>query len=567
MKDIEAYVERLATDFEFFAEQLWEQIDLPDLAPHQRQMAQWLQHGPKRRGILAFRGASKTWVTLAYTAWVLFCDPNKRILLVSKSEKHSKDSLHMVRRWIGTVPFLQHLAPDARGGQRDSATKFDVGPAKNDRVPSFTASSQTSQITGLRADVILGDDCESQTNAMTYELRERLRETVKEFENILIPGGDIIFLGTPHHQESLYDKLMESGYVFKAWPAHYPGGDWPELPHLADPLREDLEKGRAKPGDSVWPTRFTADELRDRLASEGRSTFGMQYQMLTSVGDGLQYPLKLEEFIVMPVQRDKAPVTVAWGKMNDRGGTTRHQDIVSLGFGTDGFYAPIKFDDDWRSYTATRMWIDPSGVGNDSTSYCCASYLNGYIWIHECKGLPGGFGAETLETLCEEAKKYRVREVFVEANFGQSMFSSLLEPVMRRHFIEPGSDECQEGWGCSIDSQRVSGQKEIRIIQGIEPALGSKRIILDPRVAENQELQKQVVHITRDRGCLKHDDEVEALAMCIRTFDDMMTIDPERAAQARREREMEEKMREHYAAMGLSTGGKPMWIKRRPTNA
>ena len=117
--DIEKYVALLASDFPFFLEQLWQAVNLPALAPHQKQIGAWLQHGPRRRGVRAFRGAAKTWCTIGYCLWRLFKDPNERILLVSKSEKHSKDSLYMARKWIGTVPFLQHMVPDRAEGQRD----------------------------------------------------------------------------------------------------------------------------------------------------------------------------------------------------------------------------------------------------------------------------------------------------------------------------------------------------------------------------------------------------------------------------------------------------------------
>ena len=116
--DLEKYVARLATDFPFFLEQLWAAVNLPPLAPHQKQIASWLEKGPRRRGVRAFRGAAKTWCTIGYCLWRLFKDPNQRILLVSKSEKHSKDSLYMARKWIGQVPFLQHMVPDRLEGQR-----------------------------------------------------------------------------------------------------------------------------------------------------------------------------------------------------------------------------------------------------------------------------------------------------------------------------------------------------------------------------------------------------------------------------------------------------------------
>jgi len=558
-KQLEAYVGRLATDFPFFSQELWDAIEMPELAEHQRQMAVWLQEGPRRRGIRAFRGASKTWVTLAYCLWKLFCDPNERILMVSKSEKHSRQSLFMVRRWISQVPWLQHLQPDTRGGQRDSATQFDVGPAPNDRTPSFTAAAIQSQITGVRSSCIVSDDVESPTNTVSLEQRERLRELVKEYENIIIPSGDIIYLGTPHHQESLYDKLAESGYVFRAWPARLPG---PEemIRDLAPELQERLSEGDPV-GASVWPERFTETDLMEREAAEGRSTFLMQYMMVTHVGDGNQYPLRLTDLVVFPVQRDKAPLTIAWGQTNDRGGTTRCEDIRSLGFGTDGFFSPIMYDSDWSGYTGTKMWIDPSGRGADKTAYAIVGHLNGTLYVKAVGGFDGGYSAKVLEGLAYQAKLHNVREIYIEDNFGQGMFAQLFAPVLQRHFVEE-SDEYPKGWGATIDGVRVSGQKEIRIITALEPVMNQHKLVFHPDVARNEELQRQMTRITRMRHCLKHDDELEALAMCVKQWEESMATDPERGASRHREDEIERLLNEQYAAMGKTRVG-PRWFQHQ----
>ena len=557
---LEKYVQHLASDFPFFCRELWKEIGLPDLADHQEQIARWLQNGPVRRGVRAFRGASKTWVTLGYCIWRLFRDPNERVLLVSKSEKHSKDSLFMARRWIGQVAWLQHLAPDKRGGQRDSATKFDVGPAPNDRTPSFTAASITGQIVGSRATLVVGDDCETGENTLTLEQRDRLRHQVTEFENIIIPGDDIVFLGTPHHAESLYDKLADSGYIFQSWPARIPGKDG-QLDDLSVDLSDLVESGDMKIGDPVWPTRFTGEELDLREASEGRSTYAMQYQMLTHLGQGLECPLRLKDFIVQPVQRDRAPMTIAWGTTNDRGGTTRLEEILSLGFGTDGFYAPIFFDEDWGSYTSTKMWIDPSGRGADKTAYAIVSHLNGFLWVKAVGGLEGGFGQNTLEGLAMQARLHNVREIYCESNFGQDMFLELFRPVLARNFAPEGDDEYPNGWGASLEGVRVHGQKEVRVITALEPPTNMHRVILDPSVAENQALQRQITRITRERNCLKHDDEVESLAMCVKMWEEVLSTDPGRGAARKRANDIEENIRKHYEAMGLASGNEPRWFQ------
>jgi len=562
-EQIEAYIGKLASSFPFFLEQLWLAVGLPSPAEHQSQIGDWLQDGPKRRGVRAFRGASKTWVTLAFCLWRLFKNDNERVLLVSKSERHSKDSLHMARKWIGQVPFLQHMVPDRTAGQRDSALQFDIRQAPPDRTPSFTAASITGQITGSRASLLIADDVETNQTTLTLEMRTRLREEVKEFDNILIPGGDIVILGTPHHEESLLDKLSESGYRFQSWPAMLPR-DQEDIPDLAVPLQERLDSGKGSPGDPVWPDRFDLEELAAREASEGRSTFAMQYQMITSLGDTLRYPLRLSDCIVFPVQRDKAPITIAWGQHNDRGGTTRLEDINSLGFGTDGFYAPIMYDTSWDKYSGTFMWVDPSGKGADKTAYAIVSHINGYLYVHEVKGLEGGYGPQVLDTICFRARENRVGKIVVESQFGAGMFASLLEPSLQRHFVEPNEImECPEGWACHLEEQRVSGQKELRIIGVLEPLLNSHRLVLKPEVAFNEDLQYQLTRVTRQKNSLKHDDELDALASCCGLWLDDMNMDPDAAADRKREQLMDEELRKHYASFGFTNNGPPGWIKRR----
>jgi len=93
--------------------------------------------------------------------------------------------------------------------------------------------------------------------------------------------------------------------------------------------------------------------------------------------------------------------------------------------------------------------------------------------------------------------------------------------------------------------------------------MNQKRLILDPEVAANQELQRQIVHLTRDRNCLRHDDEIEALAMCVKLFEDLMATDPKQGEMRRKEQEMLDEVNAHYAAMGLSTLGSNRWFEHK----
>ena len=64
----------LQQDFKMFLQALWGQLDLPSPTRAQYAIADYLQHGPKRLQIQAFRGVGKSWITGAFVLWTLFND-------------------------------------------------------------------------------------------------------------------------------------------------------------------------------------------------------------------------------------------------------------------------------------------------------------------------------------------------------------------------------------------------------------------------------------------------------------------------------------------------------------
>jgi len=53
----------LQGDFKLFLQALWDQLDLPQPTRAQYAIADYLQSGPKRLQIQAFRGVGKSWIT------------------------------------------------------------------------------------------------------------------------------------------------------------------------------------------------------------------------------------------------------------------------------------------------------------------------------------------------------------------------------------------------------------------------------------------------------------------------------------------------------------------------
>ena len=72
-----------------FLQALWGQLDLPAPTRAQYAIADYLQHGPKRLQIQAFRGVGKSWITGAFVLWTLFNDPERKIMIISASKERA----------------------------------------------------------------------------------------------------------------------------------------------------------------------------------------------------------------------------------------------------------------------------------------------------------------------------------------------------------------------------------------------------------------------------------------------------------------------------------------------
>ena len=198
-------------DFRYFLILTWRHLNLPDPTPVQLEIAEYLQHGPRRKIIQAFRGVGKSWITSAYVVWKLRMDPQLKFLVVSASKDRADNFSTFTMRLITEMDILAPLRPDA--SQRNSKISFDVRPARADHAPSVKSVGVLGQMAGSRADEVVADDVEVPNNSFTQPMRDKLSEAVKEFDAILKPKGMITFLGTPQTEKSLYNTLEERGYT------------------------------------------------------------------------------------------------------------------------------------------------------------------------------------------------------------------------------------------------------------------------------------------------------------------------------------------------------------------
>ena len=194
--------------------------------PVQMQILDWMENGPKRQIAAGFRGVGKSTLAAMFILWRLYHNPELKVLVVSASMSRSEALTAWMLKTIGDVPWLRHMLPDSHDG-RYSRIAFDVGTCKHiEQSPSVRAAGVSGQVTGSRADLILADDVETPQTALTNVQREKLRNTLNEFEAILKPGPEamIIYLGTPHSAtDSIYFALQRDlNYQMRMYPARVP---------------------------------------------------------------------------------------------------------------------------------------------------------------------------------------------------------------------------------------------------------------------------------------------------------------------------------------------------------
>lgn len=513
------HVEHPFTDFRNFVFHLWEHLNLPAPTRLQYDIALYLMNGPRRRVIEGFRGVAKSWITAAYVVHLLWKNPQHRIMVVSASKERADAFSIFVKQLIETVPELAHLR--TRSGQKNSNLAFEVGPALPDQSPSVKSVGITGAITGSRADTIIADDIEVPKNSMTVTQREKLAELVKEFDAVIKPGGEIIYLGTPQTEESLYNKLPERGYDIKVWTARYPKNAKHRASYgdrLAAIIGDAFDANPKIAWTPTEPGRFDETDLLEREASYGRSGFMLQFMLDTSLADSERYPLKLSDLIVMDIDREVAPVRVVWSS----GPEYIIPDIPIVGFTGDRLFRPMHTAKEMEPFSGKIMAIDPSGRGGDETGYAVTAMLRGMIYLRRAGATKGGYDDDALEALAHIARAEGVSLIVVESNFGDGMFTKLLKAVLQR--IYPCSVEEIGNYGVS---------KEKRIVDTLEPVLNQHRLVVDTSLIRNdQKTEKsmyqlfyQMTRMTRDRGALKHDDRIEAVSMAVAYWGDQLERD------------------------------------------
>lgn len=450
-------------DFKLFVA-LWNQrqnLSTPDI--HFR-IAAWLEHswisGDKRLLLMAFRSSGKSTLVGLFAAWLLYRNPDLRILVLAADHALAKKMVRNAKRIIERHPLTGHLKPDK--ADQWASDRFTVRRNLVLRDPSVLAKGIGANITGSRADMVICDDVEVPNTCDSAEKRRDLRERLGEISYILPDGqGTQLYVGTPHSYYTIY--------------ADQPRLEIAEEQPFLDSFRRleiPLLNGE---DESVWPERFSNAEIALMKRQSGPNKFASQMLL--------------------------RPVNIADGRL----------DPSRLQFYDGGLHYTKELDQlhiNGQVMVSASAWWDPAfGGGGGDSSVLAVVYTdeNGEYFLHRMEYLSIDSHDDTDEAtqqcrqVAEMAQMLRLPHIAVEING----IGKMLPNILRRELKELGQP-------CTVKEVSSHRSKDIRILEALDAVLVARMLHVHEDVRKTPFLNE--MREWRPGASRCRDDGLDALA-------------------------------------------------------
>lgn len=438
-------------DFRLFLV-LWNRMQGQTTPAIHLRMAEWLQArwkgGDKRLLLMAFRSCGKSTVVGLFAAWIFYTNPNLRILVLAAEGTLARRMVRNVRRIIERHPLTLHLKPE--NADQWAGERFTINRTLELRDPSMMARGIDANITGSRADIVICDDVEVPNTSDTAEKRRNLREVLGELEYILIPGGTLLYAGTPHHWYTIYadEPRTEIGEILP----FLQGYACLKMPVLVN-------------GESQWPERFTAADI-ERKKKQGVNRFRSQMML--------------------------EPVNIIEGRLNP-------SLLKRYGENLSYIKELNRLELNGRKLVSCSAYWDPAFGGNDSSVLAVVfTDEDGDIWLHRTIYLKSGEASDEAtgqsRQVAEAAREFLIPSITVEIN-GIGKF---LPAILRREIVRARVP-------CAVIEHNSSRAKDLRILEAFETVMAARmlhahdHVFTTPFITEMQEWQPGRSH-GRDDG-------------------------------------------------------------------
>lgn len=391
-------------------------------------MADWLERAWAARDtqllLQAFRSSGKSTIVGLFAAWLLYRQPDLRIMVLAADLMLARKMVRNVKRIIERHPLTGHLKP----AQLDQwgAERFTVERKRELRDPSMLAKGVSANMTGSRADVIICDDVEVPNTCDTAEKRSNLRERLAEIPFVLVPGGTQLYVGTPHSWYTIYADAPRTEI-----------GEEQEFLHGFSRLEIPVLDGW---GRSTWPQRFGENMIARMRRASGPNRFNSQMML--------------------------RPVNIAEGRLDPalfrryEAGLDYIKEINLLQIGD-------------RKIVSASAWWDPAfgGGKNGDGSVLAVVYTDetGAFWLHRLAYIKAdkASGEDEATQQCKKiaalAKELLLPSVAVEIN-GIGRF---LPGILRREMANARAP-------CAVREVSNSRPKDIRIMEALDTVMAAR---------------------------------------------------------------------------------------------
>lgn len=342
------------------------------IGPHHRAWDK-LIHQRDRICILASRDHGKTFFwDFAYPIWKAITIPGGAGYIFSATQDQAIRILGDIKAEIESNPKLAHLMPDLTVGKGRKWASAAICLRNGHRI---YARGYGTKVRGAHPNWIVVDDALNDETAYSETTRKKQVEYFyTAISNMIVPGGQIIVVGTPFHQADLYADLSKNEeYLFRRYQA----------------LKED--------GTALWPARYNQERLLKKKREIGSIRFTREFQCEPVADDMSLFPLALFQ------------------------GEPTEQFAVRLGM-------PLSF---WEQagvtpYIGVDFAMSSSAQADYAVIWVMGLDKHGNRWIIDIqrgKGLPY---QTQLSMINAAGRKYKPALVFLEANQMQRIFGDEL---------------------------------------------------------------------------------------------------------------------------------------------
>lgn len=439
---------------------IWNQIQKLSIPRHHVKMARflsdlWLKAEHKWGLLMAFRNSGKSTLVGLFCAWALFINPNVRILVLSADHGLAKKMVRNIKKILEQHPLTRSLIPEKK--DEWASDRFTVCRTQNLRDPSVLGRGLLANMTGCRADIIICDDVEVPKTSDTSLKRRDLRQKLSELDYILTPGGLMLYIGTPHTRQTIYDTTSE--------------GFLRDFHILKIPILNTK-------GQSNWPERFPLEQIQAIRVRSGPAKFLSQMMLeATSLEKARLNP----DFIHFYTDE------LEYSECNG-------QAVLKLGK---------------VALRSVSCFWDPSFASSEkqdnSVIACVFSDEAGHYYVHRILYLNVPQGCESATWQCQKVADF-VRQYFIPAVHLETNGLGKFLPAVLRRIIN------QNRIPCAVLEEISKRNKAERILAAFDAPLANGALFMHESVKKTPFLEQ--MREWRENTSVK-DDGLDAVAGCL----------------------------------------------------